>query len=401
MNAFNDNLCPVCKASSMEVFFQLHDIPVWVNLLYSSQTEALNCSRDNIDLAFCPSCGFIKNQSFNQQCLSYDQKYENSLHFSATFNQYARDLARRLVEQHHLYNKTIIEIGCGKGDFLISLCQIGGNRGIGFDPSYIPLPEHQAFHNQIVFVQDYYSEKYAQEKCVFFCCRHTLEHISDPVKFLSMLRQTLRSTSDSVVFFEVPNALDIFHNLAIWDIIYEHCCYFTPVTLEYIFAISGFRTTKLTEEFNHQFLCLEALPLNSNSALTIQNPNKVLQLQTDINNFVFNYSKVINYWKHRLNQMFDQGKRVVVWGAGSKGVTFLNCLQIRDLIEYVVDINPRKHGRYIAGTGQKIVPPLFLENYQPEVIIIMNSNYKQEIKNLVDGFGFNPQFLDFKATTSH
>jgi len=77
-----------------------------------------------------------------------------------------------------------------------------------------------------------------------------------------------------------------------------------------------------------------------------------------------------------LEQIKGKGQRAVVWGAGSKGVTFLNVLNIQDQIEYVVDINLRKQGMYIAGTGQQIVPPEFLRNYQPDVVIVMNLIYK-------------------------
>jgi hypothetical protein len=69
----------------------------------------------------------------------------------------------------------------------------------------------------------------------------------------------------------------------------------------------------------------------------------------------------------------------------SKGVTFLNTFKEQDIIEFVVDINPRKWGVHVAGTGQEIVPPDFLRTYHPEVVIIMNANYKDEIRqHLVD-----------------
>ena len=60
-------------------------------------------------------------------------------------------------------------------------------------------------------------------------------------------------------------------------------------------------------------------------------------------------------WKKYLKKAKDNGRRVVLWGGGSKGVTFLNMKGDRDKIEYVIDTNPRKHGKYIPGTGQKIV----------------------------------------------
>ena len=70
----------------------------------------------------------------------------------------------------------------------------------------------------------------------------------------------------------------------------------------------------------------------------------------------------------------------MVWGAGSKGVAFLSTLQIFEEIEFAVDINPNKSGTYMAGTGQKIVSPDFLVDYQPDVILLMNPVYRTEVE---------------------
>ena len=60
-------------------------------------------------------------------------------------------------------------------------------------------------------------------------------------------------------------------------------------------------------------------------------------------------------------------------------MTFLNVVPTDHVIEYVVDINPRKQGMYVAGAGQKIVPVDFLRQYQPDVVMIMNEIYADEI----------------------
>jgi hypothetical protein len=67
-------------------------------------------------------------------------------------------------------------------------------------------------------------------------------------------------------------------------------------------------------------------------------------------------------------------------------------LNIHNEIQYVVDINPRKHGKFVTGTGQEIVPPEFLKEYQPDCVIIMNPIYAQEIKNTVEQFGLEVEY---------
>jgi hypothetical protein len=68
-------------------------------------------------------------------------------------------------------------------------------------------------------------------------------------------------------------------------------------------------------------------------------------------------------------------------------------LGITDQIRYVVDINPRKQGKYVPGTGQQIVAPEFLREYRPEVLILANTVYKSEIQKTVKALGINPEFM--------
>jgi FlaA1/EpsC-like NDP-sugar epimerase len=116
-------------------------------------------------------------------------------------------------------------------------------------------------------------------------------------------------------------------------------------------------------------------------------------MRADIEVFANHYRQKINDWNARLATFSQAGEKVVVWGAGSKGIMFLNTLQNQHQIEYVVDINPRKQGKYITGTGQKIVPPEFLQTYQPSLVIVMNSIYIQEIQRTAREFGVSAEFV--------
>jgi C-methyltransferase C-terminal domain len=89
-------------------------------------------------------------------------------------------------------------------------------------------------------------------------------------------------------------------------------------------------------------------------------------------------------WDARLAGLSASGRRAVVWGAGSKGVAFLCALPAAERIEVAVDINPYKHGMFMAATGQRIVPPAFLADYRPDVVIVMNPIYRDEIRAELD-----------------
>jgi hypothetical protein len=381
VNKIKEKSCPACSNSHLEVFFELSDMPVFCNLLWKEKLAARNCAKGDIKLAFCPSCGFIGNTAFDLAKLDYTEDYECSLDFSPRFQSYAQSLAKQLIEKHDLHQKKIIEIGSGKGDFLLLLCELGENYGIGFDPTYVYQSQHDRY--QVEFIQDYYSESYAHYQGDFIICRHTLEHIPNPASFLKTLRQNIGDRFKPQIFFEVPNALDTFHNLAIWDIIYEHCCYFSPVSLSSAFTNCGFQVTETKEEYRGQFLCLEAFPDSLTQSLAKEQTEALTKLKNDIVTFRARFQQKVTFWQNKLQEIADRNQRVVLWGAGSKGVTFLNILKNQQQIEYIVDINPNKKGKYIPGTGQQIVAPEFLRNYQPDLVIVMNPIYQNEIKQML------------------
>jgi SAM-dependent methyltransferase len=392
MNPLPQSPCPVCGSHTYHAFFDMLDVPIYCNLLWPEQQAAQACDKGDIRLAFCLTCGFIGNTAFDPTRLSYTQAYENSLDFSPKFQDYAQGLATQLIERHGLKHKKVIEIGCGKGEFLVLLSKLGDNWGIGFDPTYVPLSSHAPYGDRIDFIQDFYSEDYAHYQGDLICCRHTLEHVPEPTKLLQTVRNAIGDTN-TPVFFEVPNALYIFHQLAIWDIIYEHCCYFAPVTLVYAFSTCGFRVQEVRDEFQDQFLCIEATPTDNVQSLTQQQANDIQQIAQDLTTFTTAFERKLQTWREQLDTWTAQKQRVVVWGAGSKGVTFLNLLGAASQIDYVVDINPRKQGMYVAGTGQQIVSPEFLSTHHPSVILVMNPNYANEIQQMTTDLGLNAELV--------
>jgi SAM-dependent methyltransferase len=393
VNKISETPCPICGSKQLQAFFEMANVPIYCNILWSRRDAAQNCPRGDIQLAFCPVCSFVTNLKFEQDRLEYNEAYENPLHFSPHFRVYARSLAEQLIERYSLYNKDIIEIGCGDGYFLNLLCELGNNRGVGFDPAYSEKGKRCEKRNQVKFIQDIYSDRYGNYQADLIVCRQTLEHIQNPKDFLEELRQAIGNRLNSYIFFEVPNALNIFQNLSVWDIIYEHCSYFTPASLSSIFSSNGFQVCDLTEEFGDQFLCIHARPRDqANLDSDYEYPSDAKQVASYITSFAAKYQKKIEMYRRKLENIESRGQRAVVWGAGSKGVTFLNTLKNLQ-IEYVVDINPRKQGIYIPGTGQRIVPPEFLRDYQPDIIIVMNPVYKSEIRQLAKNLDLTNRFL--------
>ncbi len=236
------SICPVCNTTDIAVFVKVAQVPVHCCLFWPTREEAIQVPRGNIRLGFCRDCGHIFNLAFKPELMKYTQAYENSLHFSPRFQSYVGSLAARLIDRYDLRGKDIIEIGCGKGDFLRLLCALGANRGVGFDPSYAPEQNGGGTTaERITFIQDFYSKRHADYKADLICCRQVLEHIQFPGDFLNGVRHSIGNRPTTVVFFEVPNVLFTLRDLGIWELIYEHCSYFSRSSLSYLFTSSVFK----------------------------------------------------------------------------------------------------------------------------------------------------------------
>ena len=388
-----NNTCPGCGAQGTEVFYEFKEVPVHSVLLMPDRQTALNYPKGDIALGFCRHCGSISNTAFDPKVHEYSSRYEETQGFSPTFNAFARRQALSLIEKYDLHGKDIIEIGCGKGEFLTLLCELGGNRGTGFDPAYVNGRDHSAVRDRITFIQDFYSEKYADSRGDFVCCKMTLEHIRDTAAFLDMVRRSIGPRPDTVVFFQVPDAVRILRENAFWDIYYEHCSYFSIGTLGRLFRRCGFVVTGLWKDYDGQYLMIEARPGDEPDTASFPEEEGPDELSLDIAYFSQNCARIIRTWKQKLHRIGESGHKAVLWGGGSKGVAFLTTLEANEEIPYVVDINPFKHGTFMAGTGQEIVPPDFLQSYRPDVVIVMNPVYREEIRQACAGMGLSPVIL--------
>jgi len=400
------DVCPVCKSNNIKSAIEINDMPVYCNVLWSTHAQAMDVKKGDISLSYCCDCAHVYNRAFDEALMDYTEDYENSLHFSPKFNEYAEGLAQRLVDNYNIKHKVIVEIGCGKGDFLKMLCDRGNNKGHGFDKSYDPSRSDVTLPENITFYQEFFGDKHSSLNPDLICCRHVLEHIEDPHAFLVNLRRGI-GDNNPVVYFEVPNVLFTLKDMGIWDLIYEHCGYFSESSLVNAFQSSGFEVSAVGESFGGQFLYIEARPVNDGASNVSKIDYDLNEISQYVNEFENNYNNRVAHWRSEVKKIIAGSQQAVIWGAGSKGVTFLNVIlnaalnatnnstnnannnetnsaaNAQDAIKYVIDLNPHKCDQYVPGTGQQVKPPEFLKENKPDKIIIMNPIYEKEITTLV------------------
>lgn len=386
-----DTACPGCAACEMRVFYSFDGAPVHSVLLMPTREEALAYQRGSIRLGFCERCGFIANTAYDPALQEYSGKCEETQGFSETFNAFSGALAAELVERHSLKGKRVIEIGCGKGEFLSMICEMGPNSGTGFDPAYVP--GRLETTADVRFINDFFSDKYAGVKADFVICKMTLEHIGATGAFLSSLRRSLEDSPQAVLFFQVPDVTRVLRELAFWDIYYEHCSYFSPGSLARLFRANGFDVTSIRKDYGGQYIMLEARPSSAVAIKALPEEDDLETVKGLVDYFTWNIGEKISLWRNRLREFERSGQKTVIWGSGSKGVAFLTTLGVKSETAFAVDINPYRSGTFMTGTGHKIISPQALIEARPDAVIIMNPVYTMEIERELKRLGISAEVL--------
>jgi len=359
-----DNFSDDSVASSITVFKQT-DVPVFQNKVYPGYEEARNAKTGEVELIQSPVSGFIFNRAFKPELMDYDVHYQNEQSTSLFFQQHLHSVLD-LLKQLGIGNKKIVEVGCGKGVFFDMMLNEGFDCW-GFDPTY------EGDNPRIK--KEYFDETQKGIHADVIIMRHTLEHITHPFAFL----HTIANANDHKghLFIEVPTFDWIAEKNAFWDIFYEHCNYFTEQSLAAMF------TESVTGNFfGGQYVYLWA----DLGKLRDTIPGDV--------SFTKRESLTFTGKLKEFDDLLKNTRSVAIWGAGAKGSTFLNLLdKNRERISYVIDINPAKQNKYIAGTGHPIYDPTILLKDPVENILVMNENYLQEIKGQISQLGISPNVL--------
>ena len=377
--------CPNCVVGCLSPFYAVRSVPVHSVVSIRTREEALSFPRGDILLGVCGTCGFVSNMAYDSALQRYCPDCEETQGFSPTFQRFHKQLAERLIGRHGLRGKKIVEVGCGKGEFLSLMCELGGNAGVGFDPAFVPERNPAKGLTQVEFIQDFYGEKYAGISADFICCKMTLEHIGKTREFVDIIRKSIGSRR-TPVFFQVPDFTRILTDKAFWDIYYEHCSYFTRHSLEQLFERAGFAILDIRSEYDGLYLAIEAVPLDRPMESS-QDDSLATEMRASTDEFRTAVRATLQRWNRRVASLIADGKRVVVWGSGSKAVAFLSALTDPGAISWVVDINPYRHGMFMPGTGHQVVAPEFLQTFQPDVVLVMNPIYNREIEQQLGSLG--------------
>lgn len=390
-----ENSCPVCKSSQWADILENRGAVVHIGRLFKTELDARNAPRGDILLALCQECGYIGNRAYVPFEDAFAPGYEASLHHSGVYLQFLYDLADDLVARHQLKSKTVLEVACGPGFFLRLMLERGCGAGIGVDPSLEHAGDDVEGTKPITWIRDFYGERYAHLPVDMVICRQALHTLPDPRTFVESVYHAVKNRPAVRIYFEVVNANSLFHNEVVWQLIYEYRSYFTENSLARLFRECGLQVLRAGPCYaDGQYLSIEGAP-NSNGVARHPVSTRIRgrEVLAKMHRFAHTFHSKVSLWRNRLQELRRAGRKVAVWGAAGRGITFLNLADPDGEIHHIVEINPARQGRYIPGTGALVVAPESLVEYRPDVIILTNATYENEIKQQVNHLGLDCEFL--------
>ncbi len=370
--------CPICNSTELVPFLVLDNLPIQIGTFYPTAEKAQAAPKGSLSLTGCGRCGHVFNQAFDPERMKYETAYDNSLFFSEYFRTFARQVCKHLSLQYDLKGREILEIGSGYGDFLQLLCEMNDAWGTGYDPA---TPLNREFGPRIRMNRAYYASNQNHHSFDLICSRHVLEHLSQPAELVREIGETIQRTPNAIVYLEVPNFDYTLRETAIWDLIYEHCQYFTPSSLMWLMESSGFEAVDLYETFEGQYLAGEFKWAGTQASPHPQN----LPWAERWRRFGQKANEKLSLWQEQINALHLSA----AWGAGAKGVSFLNLIQCAETIPWIVDVNPRKQGAFIPGSSQQVIAPENLTKVPVQQVLLMNRIYLPEVQAKMDQLGLS------------
>lgn len=385
------NACDACGGAELTVFADLGTVPVLCGVHWARQADALASPSGRMVLAYCRECAYVRNAAFEPELMVYDSMMDTNLHHSPMFQKFSADLVAHLTDRFALPGKRVLDIGCGQGEFLRELCAHAGCEGVGYDAMYAgvtgPDPSGAVFHAA------HAPRGEALPEYDVFTSRHWFEHLADPYEFLVDLREQARGRP-VYGYVEVPDAC---YDLATagWEVIYPHVSYFDAYSLCRIFERAGWQVEETGTYFSGMFRWIEVSanqPAGSGRSRRPGIAERDRQLAA-IQQFYARHAAERDRWRRTIAELASAGKQPVLWGAGSRGVQFLAAVDPDRRLAAVVDVNPRKWGRYLPGGGHRVDPPDTLAKLQPAAVVITNPAYRDEIKGALADLGVTAQLL--------
>lgn len=350
--------CRVCgNALFKEPLLRYGNMPMAAQ--YLPDSEHLKDDKGvDLEIYGCSGCGLVQ---LNGEPVPYYKEVIRSSAYSTEMKEFRLEQFKDFIGKYSLKNKKIIEIGCGRGEYLSAIEQSGGDA---YGLEYSEDSANQGVKSGLNVLKGFVeNEDYKIKNAPFdaFCTFNFLEHLPDPN---AVLRGICDNLADGAVgLVEVPNFDMILKNNLFSEFMTDHLSYFSKETLKMVLEMNGFRIISC-DEIWHDYII---------SAI-VAKKGKI-----DVSFFSESQKKIGG----EIGDYVGRFENVAVWGAGHQAFAVMSLFGLGGKIKYIVDSAPFKQGKYSPVSHTPIISPQEFFSDPTDAVIIMAGSYSDEVAEIV------------------
>lgn len=360
MNNIKINKCRVCGHHFFEEsLLRYENMPKAAQFLPDAESLK-NDQGVNLEVCQCSGCGLVQ---LSNAPVPYYREVIRASAVSEEMKIFRKKQFSDFINQYSLQTKKIVEIGCGKGEFL-AIMQDFAAESYGLE--YASESVAQCAKNGLkVFPGFVENEGYKIKNCPFdaFYILNFLEHLPEPNATLRGIYNNLNN--EGIGLLEVPNFDMILQKKLFSEFISDHLFYFTTETLRSSLEMNGFEIIECKVQWYDYII-----------SAVVKKKKK-----TDFSNFQNYQAKLKNEIEKYLSNL--KNKKVAIWGASHQALTIISLLNLKDKIVYVIDSADFKQGKFTPATHIPIVAPDTLNSDPVDAVIIMAAGYSDEVARII------------------
>lgn len=389
----DETQCRASGSTNLETIIEFGETPLADRLLREDQLSDPELSAP-LTLVFCPESALVQIKETVKPEILFYSEYPYFSSVSPSLLRHFGDSAKYIMETRDLgENSLVVEAASNDGYMLRNFAE-QNIPVLGIDPSEAPVAA--AREKGIPTMCDFFTKDLAAQlaaegkKADVFLANNVLAHVPDLNGFVTGIRTILKD--DGVAVIEAPYVVDLVDHCEFDTIYHQHLCYFSVTALDRLFRGHGLYLNEIQRTSIHGGslrLFIEPTENVQDSVtdlLSMEHLRKVDQIDY-YKDFAERVKAVRDGLMEIVNDLKSQGKSIVGYGAAAKACTMLAyCGLTTDHLDYVLDLNKYKHGRYMGGNRLFIRPTETLVEDQPDYVLLLAWNFAKEIMEQQDAY---------------
>ena len=366
--------CLVCKSKNIALFFNLGILPL-SDYFAANKSAASKANCFPLKVGRCSNCGLVQNINI----ISADKRYvDNEYSYISANSKFAINhwlnyckFVKKILQKP--YKSKILDIGANDGTLLSNLKNTTTNR-IACEPA-LNLTDKLRNHCEFL-LDDFWNienlnrimNRNMENQVKIIFAIGMFYDLEDPKTFLNDISKTLHKDG-------MMSLVPMLENNDFMNICHEHIEYYSYKSLKYLYENCGLSIYKIeTNEVNGGSYRIYARK-SSEPSIDYHEPDLDLLLENFIKSVELNKKQTIEY----LNLQKSNGKTIHVYGASTKGNVLLQFYDLNDsIIDYAVDRNPKKHGKYTIGSNIKIIDEEASRKMNPDFYLVLPYSFMSE-----------------------